>query len=170
MALTIAASSLYVIVTDTNFHNWPFFIVSNNQRLSYFYCMIEANELRPGNYLLQKVNNKISMVKCSFQHFEMLSKGDSASLYPVVLNPGLLERCGFRENKDYALYPEAREFILLLPVIGDNKNELYAYVKSNKECFGRATVNGAVASNNFYQLHQLQNLYFALTGRELEMK
>lgn len=107
------------------------------------------------------------MVRCTFEHFDLLAKGEAKMLYPVILKAELLEKWGFRENKDYPLAPGAREFILTLPVIGSNKNEVFAYVKSNGECFGRASVNGLPASNNFYHLHQLQNLYFALTGEEL---
>lgn len=132
--------------------------------------MINAQELRLGNIILHKANNKISRVPCSYQHFELLAKGEAATMYPVVLKADILEQCSFIENKDYALYPEAREFILALPVIGNNKNEIFAYIKNNGECFGRASVNGAVASNNFYNLHQLQNLYYALTGEELPIK
>lgn len=79
----------------------------------------------------------------------------------------MLEKSGFKENKEYPLLPHAKEFILVLPVIGKNKNEIRAYIKNNKECFGRATVNDLPVSNNLYYLHQLQNLYFALTGEEL---
>ena len=132
--------------------------------------MIHASEFRLGNYILHKLNGKISMVPCSFSHFELLHKGDVASFYPVVLKAELLEKCGFIENKNYPLLPQAREFILVLPVIGSSKNELYGYVKNNGECFVRATVNGSVASNNFFHLHQLQNLFFTLTGKELEIK
>ena len=107
------------------------------------------------------------MVPCSFEHFDLLSKGEAKALYPVVLKPELLEKYGFIENKDYPLAPGAREFILALPINGNNKNEIFAYIKSNGECFGRATVNGLPASNNFYHLHQLQNLYYYLTGEEL---
>ena len=73
-------------------------------------------------------------------------------------------------NKDYPLLPDAREFILVLPVIGNHKNEIRAYIKNNKECFGRAVVNGLPVSNNFYHLHQLQNLFFALTNEEINVK
>jgi hypothetical protein len=132
--------------------------------------MIKEQELRLGNYILQKVNNRISMVKCSFEHFDLLSKGENKNMYPVVLKAELLEKCGFGENKDYPLAPSAREYILALPVNGSNKNEIYAYIKSNGECFGRASVDGLPASNNFYHLHQLQNLYFTVTGEELEVK
>ena len=132
--------------------------------------MINVNELRLGNYVLQKINNRILPVKCILQHFELLYAGNGKDIYPVVLKAELLERAGFSENKDYPLLPDAREFILVLPVIGNNKNEIRAYIKNNKECFGRAVVNGLPVSNNFYHLHQLQNLYFALTNEELELK
>ena len=132
--------------------------------------MINANELRLGNLLLHKSNGRISNVPCTYLHFDLLSKGDTVSFYPVTLKPELLTKCGFIENKDYPLAPQSREFILVLPVIGSNKNEIYGYVKSNGECFVRAAVNGAVASNNFFHLHQLQNLYYMLTGEELEIK
>jgi hypothetical protein len=132
--------------------------------------MIQPSELRLGNYILHKLNGKISMVACGYVHFDLLDKGDCSSFYSVVLKPELLQKCGFIENKDYPLLPQAREFILVLPVIGSNKNELFGYVKNNGECFVRATVNGAVATNNFFHVHQLQNLFFTLTGKELEIK
>ena len=132
--------------------------------------MINASELRLGNYILFKLNGKISMIPCDFIHFEQLHKGDTSSFYPVMLKPDLFQKCGFIENKDYALLPQAREFTLVLPVIGSNNNELFGYVKNNGECFVRATVNHNIASINFFHLHQLQNLFYFLTGNELEIK
>lgn len=129
--------------------------------------MIAANELRLGNYILQKSGNKISTAKCSFELFELLSKGDHKFIYPILLKPDILQKCGFEENKKYPLYPQAREFILILPVSNSNKNEIFVYIKSNGEAFGRVTLNGLPASNNFYNLHTLQNVYYALTGQEL---
>src|SRR5215213_1453190 len=132
--------------------------------------MINANEVRLGNYILQKINNRIVPVKCAFHHFELLQNGNVKDIYPVTLKAEILEKAGFSENKDYPLLPDAREFILVLPVIGNSQNEIRAYIKNNKECFGRAIINGLPVSNNFYHLHQLQNLYFALTNEELEVK
>jgi len=132
--------------------------------------MIQPSELRLGNFILFKNQGRISMVRCDFMHFDLLHKGDTSSFYPVVLKAEILQKSGFIENKDYPLLPQAREFVLVLPVIGNHKNELFGYVKTNGECFVRATVNGAVATNNFFHLHQLQNLFFALTGTELEIK
>jgi hypothetical protein len=132
--------------------------------------MIQANELRLGNYILHKVNNRITMVKCSVEHFNLLSSGDSSTMFPVQLKATVLEQCGFIENKDYALLPTAHEYFLTIPVSGNNKNEIVAYIKSNNECFCRAIVNGLVVSNSVYYLHQLQNLYYSLTGNEMEIK
>ena len=132
--------------------------------------MINPNELRLGNYVLHKTGIRIVPVQCSLQHFELLLKGESKNFFPFTLKAELLEKCGFTENKKYPLLPEAREFKLMLPVIGNSKNEIFAYIKNNKECFGLATLNGLPISNNFYNLHQLQNLYFALTGEELAIK
>jgi len=132
--------------------------------------MIYPAELRLGNYVLYKSSGRITITALAFQHFEALGKGEIASFFPVVLKPELFLKCGFIENPDYPLLPQAREFKLALPVQGENKNEIVGYSKSNNECFARAIVNGAVASNNLHHLHQLQNLYFALVGTELEMK
>jgi hypothetical protein len=131
--------------------------------------MINESELRLGNFILQKVNTRIVPVKCTHQHFELLKNRNAKDLFAVVLKAEILEKCGFVENKDYPLLPDAREFILVLPIIGNNKNEIRAYIKNNKECFGRVTVNNLPVSNNFYHLHQLQNVYFALTSEELKV-
>lgn len=132
--------------------------------------MIKVHELRLGNYILQKQGNKIAMTQCAYEHFESIAKGEGATLYPVVLKPELLKKSGFVENEKYALLPDAHEFILVLPINGNATHELRVWMKNNGECFGRAMVNAVAASNNFYHLHHLQNLYFALTGNELEIK
>jgi len=137
--------------------------------MAYFYKMISANELRVGNWLLQKQGVKIAPVRCSLEHFEALLKGRAADFFSVVLKPEVLLKCGFIENKNYPLLPQAREFSLVLPVIGNGENEIKGYVKNNGECFARATLNGTPISNNIFQLHALQNLYFALAGKELAL-
>ncbi|HEX2606704.1 MAG TPA: hypothetical protein VHK91_04960 [Flavisolibacter sp.] len=129
--------------------------------------MINPIEFRLGNYLMQKVQNRIVTLPCTPDHFALLANGQAKDLFPVMLKAEVFEKCGFEENKKYALLPAAREFRLVLPVIGVNQNEIMGYVKSNQECFARATVNGLPVSNNVFHLHQLQNLFFALTGQEL---
>jgi hypothetical protein len=53
--------------------------------------------------------------------------------------------------------------------MGNNKNEIYAYLNSNKESYARATINDLVITNNFHNLHQLQNVYHVLVGEDLEV-
>ena len=131
--------------------------------------MIDATELRLGNYILQKTGVRILPVKTNFQHFELFSKGLAKDMFPVALKADLLQKCGFIENKKYHLLPESREFVLVLPVTGTNKNEMHAFMNANKEIYVRATVNDLIISNNFHYLHQLQNVYHAIVGKELEV-
>ena len=53
--------------------------------------------------------------------------------------------------------------------MGNQQNEIRAYIKTNQECFARASMNNIPLSNNIFHLHQLQNLYHALTGQELNV-
>lgn len=131
--------------------------------------MIKSQEFRLGNYLMHKTGVRILTVRCTVDHFALMAKGGEKDLYPVVLAAPLLEKCGFAENKKYALLPESREYILVVPVMGGGEIEIRAYIKNNKECFGRVMMNGVPVSNNFYHLHQLQNVYQALTGQELAL-
>jgi hypothetical protein len=136
----------------------------------YFYSMVKGQEFRLGNYIMHKTGVRILTVPCTFQHFELMAKDGGKDLFPVLLSPKILEGAGFIENKKYALLPESREFILVLPVMGSGEIQIRAYVKSNKECFGRAMMATVPISNNVHHLHQLQNLFTALTGQELEVK
>ena len=132
--------------------------------------MIKAQEFRLGNYLMHKTGVRILTVRCTFDHFALMAKGGEKDLFPVTFSAVILEKCGFTENKKYALLPESREFILVLPVMGSGEIEVRVYVKNNKEWFGRVMQNGVPASNNFHYLHQLQNIYLAFTGQELALE
>ncbi|WP_162944568.1 hypothetical protein [Flavisolibacter nicotianae] len=132
--------------------------------------MIKTQEFRLGNYLMHKTGVRILTVRCTLEHFALVAKGGEKDFFPVVLSAAILEKCGFAENRKYALLPESREFVRVVPVMGSGEIELRAYVKNNKECFGRVMMSGVPVSNNFFHLHQLQNVYAALTGQELELQ
>jgi hypothetical protein len=131
--------------------------------------MVDLNEFRIGNFLMQKIDHRVITVPCGLQHFELMSRG-TKELFPVKLKLETLEKCGFVENKKYPLLPSARELKLLMPVNGSHKNEIHAYIKSNGECFAKAMLDDKPASNPIYNLHQLQNLYYSLTGEELVVR
>jgi hypothetical protein len=131
--------------------------------------MVKSNEFRLGNYLMHKTGVRILTVPCAFQHFELMAKDGGKDLFPVVLAPANLEKAGFIENKKYALLPESREFVLVLPVMGSGDISIKAYVKNNKECFARIMMNNVPISNNVYHLHQVQNLFYSLVGQEMPL-
>lgn len=119
---------------------------------------------------MHKTGVRILTVPCTVEHFMLMAKDGGKDLFPVLLSAKILEGCGFAENKKYPLLPESREFVLVLPVMGSGEIAIKAYVKSNKECFARAMMANVPLSNNIYHLHQLQNLYQAFTGEELNVK
>jgi hypothetical protein len=131
--------------------------------------MIDPSQLRLGNYIRHKSGVRILPAKCNFQHFELLSRGITKDVFPIVLKADILKKCGFIENEKYYQLPDIREFILTLPVKGSNKNEIRAYIGNNSEPYARATVNELIITNNVYHLHQVQNLFHALTGTELDV-
>lgn len=120
--------------------------------------MIEANELRIGNWVNIKVEGKDGTFDGNYQIEEirkdviLFNNGIHAAyrmLYPIPLTEERLLKCGF---------------------------ERYSGVKMRKEGFGFI---GQISGLFFYwskreleisSLHQLQNLYFALVGKELEVK
>lgn len=135
---------------------------------TYICRMIDATTLRLGNYILHKGGVRILPVALTLTHFELLAKDMAKDMFPIKLSAENLKKCGFIENEKYYQHPEVREFVLTLAVPGVNKNEIRAYVPATTT-FARATVNELIISNNIYHLHQLQNLFYALTGEELEV-
>lgn len=131
--------------------------------------MINPNELRPGNYILFKTGVRIIPVSLTLEHFQLFNQGKTTDAFPIALKPETLLSCGFTENKKYHGLPQVREFVLTLPVRGSHKNEIYGYISST-ENYIRASVNDIIISNHFYHLHQLQNLFYVLTGAELAVK
>jgi hypothetical protein len=130
--------------------------------------MINAAELRLGNYILHKGGVRILPVALGLPHFDLLTKGMAKDMFPIALNIENLKKCGFIENVKYYQHPEVREFILTLPVKGTSQNEIRAYMPATTP-YARATFNELIISNNIYHLHQVQNLYYALTGEELDV-
>jgi hypothetical protein len=135
---------------------------------------MNANELRLGNLVYHKyqtgplqqdewVANKIAPQDIAWAvEFPQNYKG-------IPLTPEILEACGFTEDQEQRLKPVATDYNLSLPVNGDNKNEIFAnYCEAGEpKCYACYTTNNHWSSNNLYYLHQLQNLYFALTSSEL---
>lgn len=123
--------------------------------------MIQPNELRVGNliytfdtdYQYGPDNQFLFKIK---EIGNCLYSEDSSAgfdeIYPIPLTPEILEKCGFKGN-----YPS-------IGILGDGPI-LEIYYKDG----GLFFVGSEFTYNEpkIQYLHQLQNLYFALTGEEL---
>jgi hypothetical protein len=109
--------------------------------------MIKANELRIGNWVYNSGEPyKIDWRNDDYWHTD--------SLEPIPLTPEILEKCGFNNfGKD-----------LIHSDFAIEKRKDIAVLWPNEGC--TETHNIKVPCK---YLHQLQNLFFALTGEELEI-
>lgn len=118
--------------------------------------MIAANELRIGN-LVKLETGKI--VPINISGISAINAG-YLRVYQTPLTPEILEKCGF----NYKELNHNKIWIKSLNVFGFSIN---LYVHDEKIFFSPFELNWEI---EIKYLHQLQNLYFALTGTELEFK
>ena len=114
--------------------------------------MIQSTELRIGNYCLEDGK----MYQVTLADFYNMHKDDGANrLQPIPLTEEILLRCG-AEN-------------LINSATGRTSFDIGSLMFENEE--GGFCVFGSewTIGKPFYYLHQLQNLYFSLTGNELQV-
>lgn len=114
--------------------------------------MINANELRIGNWV--RLNDEL--IQITWRDIRYTSEVGS-SLEGIPLTPEVLEACGLPKNeRGYFCFPGGRYVIVQM----SNAFTLFVDLMET-----RPDVMEMLAG--FKYLHQLQNLYFALTGQEL---
>jgi hypothetical protein len=117
--------------------------------------MIQAQELRIGNWVFANMGGEY--IQVDLESFEMIAD-DFGGFEPIPLTPEILEKCGFDKLRRLYLkskwydYPE------------NNKPKLTA-INNNEFEISRSGLGSFHPECRY--LHQLQNLYFALTGEEL---
>lgn len=118
-------------------------------------------EIRIGNYLLGKIEDELDERKVYWKEYQIKDADDFAGIRddwdkPIPLTEEWLVKLGF----DY--YPDNDSYQL---------ESLYGFV-----IFGRigkgfnVFVNSDEIGNQINFVHQLQNLFYALTGEELTIK
>ena len=120
--------------------------------------MINASELRIGNKL-QKENGKIYTVSRLDGTKDILVEEERGlftlnyNLYGIPLTPEILDKCGF-EKSNRIDFGELKQCYVIFSLALMIRHDSYFidWVGGNTEA---------------RYLHQLQNLYFALTGEEL---
>tara|TARA_R110000796_G_scaffold58965_5_gene135843 strand:+ start:3162 stop:3488 length:327 start_codon:yes stop_codon:yes gene_type:complete len=105
---------------------------------------MDAKELRIGNYGKEITHSKNGVVKVSKRHFEDIEDGE-IDLFPIPLTEEWLVKFGFENAEDDG-------------VIGFNG--LYFWDRED----GYSLI---ISGTPVKHVHQLQNLYFALTNEEL---
>lgn len=150
--------------------------------------MIQANELRIGN-ILKSVHTG-EYIKADWLVIKHVMDGnkqsppyDMSSVYePIPLTPEILEKCGFEWVKPLIAYTHDDMDCELS--LNSEGTENYALHDLNTKGFGGTipatyydrkfylTSNGEylVSTNPIQFLHQLQNIFYMLTGEELEVK
>lgn len=119
--------------------------------------MTNGNELRIGNWVRFKhllcFIITIKQDNCEIQSSRLVVNSSYDFIEPIPLTPEILEKCGFEKGGIYFYFSKFR-----VVKIANSDNWL-------------------ILLSNHYQhicrlqhLHQLQNLYYALTGEELNFK
>jgi hypothetical protein len=125
--------------------------------------MIPANELRIGNWI-----QVLGIYKNSFERAGIiqadaelirLCADSKVGLLGIELYPELLGKCGFSER-----LPDSEKVISYR---NDSNVILNSYKSNQDEWFLYPVLWDPYAKIKY--LHQLQNLYFALTGKELKI-
>ena len=110
--------------------------------------MINANELRVGNWYLS--------FGVDYKQVEQLTKGKIlVDFHPIPLTEEILVKCGFVRTG-------------LLYELGDCHFGLK--IHNDKFLLANPTYQMVYELGNLVYLHQLQNLFYALTGEELNVE
>lgn len=136
--------------------------------------MIAANELRIGNWVLVEttVDNKVVVVNAQWgyhwfsplpEHRRGIETVSIDSAYPIPLTPEILVGCGLTVVKEHSIDPLCIEYGTLMDEDGDY--DFHIQYEGSICYFMWYGDDVAITS-----LHQLQNLYFALTGTELNIQ
>lgn len=132
--------------------------------------MITASELRVGN-LFQDTDGTYCYYAGSWQRSDGWINRDSANntykeseMHPIPLTPEILEKCGFVVNSGmhgYKYYYPNEDALWSIRQEGDRMWQVCIIVRYDEIWKFNPIVN---------YLHQLQNLYYALTGEELNVQ
>jgi hypothetical protein len=119
--------------------------------------MIQANELRVGNWLINPFGGKGTVESIYLDSVKLKESNSFVPLVhckPIQLTDEILLKCGFKKGDEYYFL-----------------NGYWASFDADFPlCFGNeGCCQREIIKQNIQHLHQLQNLYFALTGQELQI-
>lgn len=123
---------------------------------------MKATEVRIGNYVY---NTKGEVDKVNVSALEyLLLEGDKSTcqVKPIPLTEDMLKKCGFKQdNYNGYFYMDICDTIFYLRT-GFVGGFYWGFIDSMNDEYSELS-----DANSIFYLHQLQNLYFVLTGEEL---
>lgn len=123
-----------------------------------------ANELRIGNWIYLPSKTKQYQISSGHDIEEIEGSGDCE---PLQLTEEWLLKFGFDKKEDY-LYMLEKGFVY-------NKDDVNVLLFNGEFSYGTLIYDGGTSEDwefgiDIKSVHHLQNLYYALTGIELEIK
>jgi len=136
--------------------------------------MVQANELRIGNWVTHRhfpydFFNIRSVSKDRLHMINIVDTGGYAidynlsDLHPIELTPEILEKCGFKKNRNGESSIEINDIASHLELMEGKEGYYYPSFTQTPQGDEERTVY----FNRIRCVHQLQNLYYALTQTEL---
>lgn len=125
--------------------------------------MVQANELRIGNWLMGANGEPLQIDAYGILNISQYE----TNVEPIPITPEILEKAGAKKLSSGWDFPFNRQFdtevchVFVDKVNGD---------PSDMWVFKILTQSGIVAVNNIYFLHQLQNVIFCNTRQELNIQ
>ena len=126
---------------------------------------MEVKELRIGNYV-QDYNDRLIVVnEYTILNFDIYSKNQNEALIPIPLTEEWLLKFGFEKDGVLDCYNEDIE----RQIYGGFNINTISLVMMDGYLLPKPYYDSEAFSEDFKlsHVHQLQNLYFALTGEEL---
>ena len=137
---------------------------------------MKANELRIGNLVFNdylKVNKYIVGIfdneiwLSNTDELDQNQRSNVESINGIPLTEQILLKCGFESYKTYLLRKKINDDFYLIFSPKDTR-PLYCILRMYNDDMDMLQECNNIVDCNY--LHQLQNIYFALTGEELELK
>lgn len=137
--------------------------------------MINTNELKRGNWFYDTIGGKygkpgyqkvLSISEESVNHWQdkgVFGSSKAEDINPIPLTPEILDKAGLKRGN--WIFKEGEYMLTEDIYINYTCNIYYKYWEGDGD-------QGGIETKTFCEikyLHQLQNLYFALTGTELEI-
>jgi hypothetical protein len=120
---------------------------------------MKATELRIGNYIDYTTEREIVTMQTTYEHIRLIHNGNK-NFKPIPLTEEWLLKFGFEIDKD----PETVFYEIRFDKIANYK---FCFCISRKIGFGIFYYETNFSTTQIHSVHQLQNLYFAITNEEL---